>query len=68
MKALKQTLAMAVAICMLALGALASDAGQRNDQKPPPKEKNEIRPEKKPPPPPRDDNKGGGNQNKRGRP
>jgi hypothetical protein len=69
MKALKKTLATMVAICVLALSALALDAQPQNDPKPPPKQPKEIPQPKEEKPPPRNDNDNrGGNDKKRGRP
>ncbi|HLM57105.1 MAG TPA: hypothetical protein VK422_13400 [Pyrinomonadaceae bacterium] len=69
MKVLKQIFVTAVAICVLALSAMAEEP-QKNDPKgPPPKPRQEVRQDPKPPPPPRDNsgNKGD-NSNRRGKP
>jgi hypothetical protein len=66
MKFLKQYIATLLAICVLAVGAMAVEPQKDKDQKPPPpKEKQEVPNREKPPPPPKNDNNNRGNDGRK---
>jgi len=68
MKFLKQFIITALALCVLAVGAMADEPQKDGQKPPPPKPKQEVQKPPKDPPPPRNNDNRGGNDNRRGRP
>jgi len=68
MKVLKQTIATALILCVLALSAMAEDVQRKDPKEPPPKPPQQVENRQKPPPPPRNEGGNKGNDNRRGKP
>lgn len=65
MKVFKQYIATLIAVCVLAVGAMAFEPQKDKDQKPPPKPPQEVPNREKPPPPPKNDNNNRGNDGRK---